>query len=138
MLIRVRAHLGWQGLVDVSVYRDGQLVDRVEIRNLITNAGLNLLRDAMKGDVEDAQVKYLAWGDDATAPTVSDTTLGREEGRRQITSRTALSIGVLSQTAIIASTEGNNQIEELGFFAGADATITTDSGVLLARVLTPI
>ena len=131
----IRAHLGWQGLVDVSVYRDGQLVDRVEIRNLITNAGLNLLRDAMKGDVGDTQVKYLAWGDDATAPTTSDIALGNEEGRRQITSRTATSIGVLSQTTIIASTEGNNQIEELGFFAGVGATITTDSGVLLARVL---
>ena len=111
-------------------------MDRTEIRNLITNAGLNLLRDALKGDVGDTAIKFLAWGDDATNPSVGDTALGNEEGRRQITRRSVLGgTGVLQTTAIIASTEGNDQIEELGFFAGTDATAVAGSGVLVARVL---
>ena len=134
MLI-LRARIGWQGLVGVSVYRNAQLIGRTEIRNLITDVGLNLLRDVLKGDVQDAQIKYLAWGDSATSPASGDTALGNEEGRRQITSRSASATGVLLQTVIIASTEANDQIEELGFFAGGDASGTADSGVLVARVL---
>ena len=134
-MLSLRARIGWQGLVGVSVYRDAQLVERTEIPNLITDAGLNLLRDALSGDVGDAQLKYLAWGDSATSPTVGDTELGNEEGRRQITSRSSSGTGVLRSTTVIASIEGNDQIEELGFFAGTDATATADSGVLVARVL---
>ena len=137
MLIPVllRARLGWRGQVNVGVYRDGQLVDHVSIRNLITDDGLNLVRDALKGDVADTGIKYLAWGNDDTAPTASDTALGNEQGRRQITSRSIPGTGALQSTTIIASTEANDQIEELGFFAGADATAAAGSGVLLARVL---
>ena len=131
-----RGHVGWAGFVGVSVYRDGQLVDRTEIRNLITDTGLNLLRDALRGEVGDAQIKYVAWGDDTTGPAAGDSVLGNEEGRRQITRRSILGgAGVLQTTAIIASIEGNGQIEELGFFAGTDATAAADSGVLVARVL---
>ena len=130
-----RGHVGWAGFVGVSVYRDGQLVNRTEMTNLITDTGLNLLRDALRGDVGDAQIKYLAWGDSATAPSSSDTALGNEEGRRQITSRRTGVTGVLTTTAIISSIEANDQIEELGFFAGTDATDVAGSGVLVARVL---
>lgn len=132
----IRTHLRWQGLVGVSVFRGGQLVDRVEIKNLITNAGLNMLRDGLAGYVPTVRFRFLVWGDDATSPTVSDTQLGNEVGRRVITSRTAGTTGVLSQTVIIPSTEGNGQIEELGFFGGLDARIEEPgSGTLIARVL---
>ena len=131
-----RGHVGWAGFVGVSVYRDGQLVDRTEMRNLITDTGLNLLRDALHGDVDDAQIKYVAWGDSATGPAASDSALGNEEGRRQITRRSIFGgTGVLQTTAIISSIEGNDQIEELGFFAGTAATAVAGSGVLVARVL---
>ena len=81
MLIRpvlLRARLGWRGQVDIGVYQDAQLIDRtVSIRNLITDDGLNLVRDALKGDVGDAEIKFLAWGDDGHHnPSASDTALG--------------------------------------------------------------
>ena len=130
------ARLGWSGQVDVLVVSlRGAVLEHIVIPNLITDAGLDLVRDGLKGDAQNTEIKYMAWGGDATAPTTADTALGNEGGRRQITTRSTAGTGALRSTTIIASTEGNEQIEELGFFAGDDATSVTGSGILVARVL---
>ncbi len=125
----------WHGWVKVIArYRDGR-VEVDEFPNLITNAGKNLLRDVLDGTVTDGAIKYLAIGTSSTAPAATDTKLGAEVFRKQITKQEVGAAGVLTTTTYVAPYEANVSIQELGWFAGASATSAKDSGILVARVL---
>lgn len=133
--MRVSETASWKGRVRVTVcHRDGTITVE-EMDNLITDAGLNLLRDLLEGVVIDGQIKYMAWGNNATAPVAGDTALVSEQGRKAVTSRTAGTAGVLTTLTYVAPYEAVEQIEELGWFAGDTATSTPGSGVMVARVL---
>ncbi len=126
----------WRGRIRViATYKDGtQQID--EFSNLITDAGISLLRDALKGTATDCQIKYLALGSDNTVPAGSDTTLGAEEFRKVVTRREDDGAGGLITTVIISAFEANDFVtEEIGWFATPTATSATDSGILVARVL---
>ena len=130
--MKVAGHRSWQGHIRITVYGpDG--AETVEFDNTITTDGHDLLVQALNG--VDAEIKYVAWGDDNTAPAASDSALGNEEGRHLVTSQSLTGAGELTTTCLILSNEANDQIEELGWFAGASATASADSGVLVARVL---
>ena len=79
----------------------------------------------------------MAVGTSNTAPAVTDTQLGNEVFRKQVTTYTnGGSTGEVLVTAYIAPSELNGTaIAEVGFFAGNSATATANSGVLLARGL---
>lgn len=125
---------GWTGLVTVTVRdRRGEIVEREEFWNLITNAGKNHVRDSIAGTVT-SKIGYVAVGSASTAPSTSDTALGTEQFRKQVTSRSVGGTGALTTTVYIAPNEANVQIEEIGWFAGA-ATGTPGSGTLISRVL---
>jgi len=131
----VAERIPWHGRVRVTTrYRDGR-VEEEEFDNLITNAGKNLLRDALDGMVSDCAIKYLAWGNGAVAPADGDVALGNELGRKTVTKQQTGTAGVLTTTVYLAPYEANVQIQELGWFAGAGATAAAGSGVLVARVL---
>lgn len=135
-MLHVHEAVGWQGHVTVTARQpDGSLtVER--FRNLITNAGLNLLRDALGGYATDGQIKYVALGSGATAPAASDTGLALEEFRKAVTSQSAPATGELLTRLYVAPDEATTfTIRELGWFAGPAATSTPGSGVLVARVL---
>ena len=102
----------------------------------ITNAGLNLLKDAMSG-ANTGVIKYVALGTSSTTPTVGDTKLGAESYRKLVTSYTnGGSPGELLINAYIAPAEDvGDPIAEIGFFGGGSATSAANSGVLLARGL---
>jgi len=131
----MKERIPWRGKIRViSIFRDGtKQVD--ELENLITDAGKNLLRDVLDGTVTDGEIKYVALGDNNTVPASSDTKLGNEFFRKQVTKQETGATGELTTTVYIAPYEANQQIEEIGWFAGAEATSTKDSGVLIARVL---
>lgn len=133
-----RAQLGWTGLVTVTV-RDlhGRVKERDTFRNLITDVGRNLLAEALRSPTGDvAHIRVAALGSDGTAPNAGDTTLGAEFFRKQVTEQSAGATGETLTTVYIAPQEANQQIEEIGWFAGVDADDdVADSGVLLARVL---
>ncbi len=103
----------------------------------ITNVGKNFIRDVLKGDVTDGQIKYIAWGDDGTANPSPNTmtALGNELGRHAVTGRSSGGIGVLQTIIYLAPEDAVEDIEEIGFFAGEDASSTPDSGVMVARFL---
>lgn len=126
---------GWSGHVKVT-RRDlaGRVIDVVEFDNVITNVGKNHARDCLAGTV-DPQVKYVALGSSSVAPSTSDTQLGNEQMRKQVTDRTVGGTGVLTTTVYIAPNEGNFQIEEIGWFAGSGATGASNTGTLISRVL---
>lgn len=127
--------LGWTGRIKVTTtYKDGT-VEVDEFNNLITNAGKNLLRDALSGAVTNCDIKYIAWGSGTTAPAVSQTQLITEAGRKAVTKQTAGGAGVLTTTTYLAPFDANMHIQELGWFAGSAATGTANSGAMVARVL---
>ncbi|MGE5589194.1 MAG: hypothetical protein ACM3ZA_00985 [Bacillota bacterium] len=131
----VAEHIPWHGRIRVTTrYRSGR-VDVEEFDNLITDAGRNLLRDALDGTVSDCAIKYMAWGDGNVAPAAGDVALGNELGRKAVTKQQVGGAGQLTTTVYLAPFEANGQIQELGWFAGAGATAAVGSGVLVARVL---
>ena len=133
--MKISETASWKGRVRVIArHRDGTVTVE-EFDNLITDAGLNLLRDLLEGVVTDGQIKYLAWGNDATAPSAGETELRSERGRKAVTSRTAGAAGVLTTLTYVAPYEAVEQIEELGWFAGDTATSAAGSGIMVARVL---
>lgn len=128
----------WRGTIEVVV-RDlrGHVLERETFPNLIVNVGLNLLRDALGGYVTNAAIKYVAIGTSATAPAAGDTQLGAEVFRKVLTGvpnqigqsqlQTVMWLGPADSVGTI--------IAEVGWFAGASATATANSGVLVSHVL---
>lgn len=154
MLIRARGGWRWEGRIRIVAWRhdrfcphvyDSDLAcecgpiarlnaDEYFTRNLIVNSALNLARDVLRGAVNDAQVDWLALGDNATAPAASDTKLVNELFRKTLTTQAVGSTGEVVTTIYVAPAEAVFHIQEAGWFA-AGASATKDSGVLVARVL---
>lgn len=107
----------------------------VSLTNLITDAGLNLMRDVLAGLASDGEIKYVAVGTGSTPPAATDMGLETEVFRKAVTKRDAPGTGQVQTTCHVASYEGNYSIQEVGWFAGPDATPTPGSGILVARVL---
>lgn len=103
----------------------------------VTNAGLNLLRDSMRGVLNNTQILYVAVGTGSTAPAATDTQLQTEVFRKALTSSSngaAAGEGVFTLYLSPQDVVGT-AIAEVGWFAGSSATGTTNSGVLVARAL---
>jgi len=126
-----------EGFFDIEIFSEGKLVDKIHLKNLLTTvsqtARVQQLLGTYAGGADALEIKYFAFGDDATAPSVSDVTLGNELFRKQITSISA-SGGNVQSIVNLGSAEANFGIREIGVFCGSLATATADSGTLLARV----
>ena len=129
--------IGWTGLVTVRVYdQNGNTIDVWQKKNLITDAGKNLVRDALKGTTTDLKIKYVALGSNNTAPAGSQTTLLSEQFRKAITLQSAGSTGIVTTTGFIAAAEATTfTTQEIGWFAGPSATASANTGIMIARVL---
>lgn len=102
----------------------------------ITNAGLNLLRDALDG-ANNAKITYVALGTSSTAPAVTDTLLGAETFRKAVSTYTnGASTGeILVSMYLGPNDDVGGNIQEVGFFGGNTATSSPNTGVLLAHGL---
>lgn len=130
----------WFGKWEVIAHdRTGKELWREEIRpNLIEDDGLNMFRDILRGTVTDGKIKYVALGNDSTAPANEHHQLVAEQFRKPVTSQNPdpITAGKLYTEVYIADTEANAfKCEEIGWFAGATATATANSGIMIARVL---
>jgi hypothetical protein len=125
---------GWLGEFEIQITSPSG-TETIYIKNTITNAGLNMLRDSLKGDITDSQLKYVAVGTSSASINNADTSLTSEFFRTPITNWTTGGTGILNTTGIILDNEAVGQIEELGFFAGSTASATTDSGIMISRIL---
>jgi hypothetical protein len=134
---KIKNNTGISENIKVTIFNlDGTVQETIELKNQLKNCWFNAIRDAFKGDVTDLEIKYLAWGSDATANNTSQTKLVAEFGRKQITGQDDGGTGELISTTYIAPNEAvGTTIEELGWFAGAIATAAADSGILVGRVL---
>lgn len=129
----------WLGQWEIEIRENGKIKEIVPLEhNLITDAGLNMFRDALKGGITDMQIKYVALGNDATAPANADTQLVAEQFRKVVTSANVdpVTAGKLYTELYVADTEGNAfKCEEIGWFAGVGATATVNTGICIARIL---
>ena len=128
---------GWQGHFDVFIKsKDGDWEHDRTIKNTITDGGLNLLRDALYLNTTDAMIRYIAVGTSSATTLTTATQLNNEIFRKPIYSKSALSqTGSVQTVAILFETEAVAQIEEIGVFAGSTASATTNSGVMISRIL---
>jgi hypothetical protein len=130
----VRESVLWSGSIRIIIETSTRR-RIVSLTNLITDVGLNLMRDTLAGLVADAEVKYVAVGTGNTAPAATDTALAAEVFRKAVTKQELPGTGQVQTTCYIAPYEGNYAIQEIGWFAGPDAGATPGSGILVARVL---
>lgn len=128
-------HVGWSGLITVTVvHSDGRRTVET-FPNLITDAGLDLLRDILDGTVAAGEITWVAFGTGTTTPAAGDTQLGAEQFRKAVTKQQPAGVGKLDTSLYLAPGDANSfEIREIGWFAGA-ATAAAGSGVLVARVL---
>ena len=135
--MKTKSRFNWKTNIKVTAFDlQGNILDVQEFHNLIMTVGKNMFRDALKGTVTDLQIKYLAWGSDNTAVAAEQTTLVAEMDRKAKTLQADGADGVLVTTTYIAPYEANTpKIEELAWFAGAGATDTVDTGIMISRVL---
>lgn len=121
-LVHARANV----LVETVDARSGRVLFLARSHNLVTDAGLNLLRDLVYGD--GVTITHGAVGTDATTPDPSDTTLAAETVRDLIAQRTKAAQELVVKF-VVGSTQGNGTtLREAGLFNAASA------GTLYARV----
>jgi hypothetical protein len=136
MLKQFGANIRQESNVVITAFDlDGKVIDRVEFHNKVPTVALSMMRDVLKGDVSDGEIKRLALGDDDTAPADGDVALGNETLRKQITSSSEPSSTSFKTVVYINPDEAVGAIEEIGWFAGASAGDDADSGILVSRVL---
>lgn len=121
---------GWLGQFEISIGDE-----RFLINNIITDAGLNMIRNALNGELTSTEIRYLALGTSSTAVSATQTQLGAEIFRTPFINTAKPDIGQLEKTAVVLDSEAVASIQEIGVFAGTTATNTANSGIMISRVL---
>jgi hypothetical protein len=102
--------------------------------NIVTDIGLNLLCQVLAAET-DARLKYIAIGDDDTAPASEDETLGNEVFR-DIFTQISIEENKLTIRYFLSSTDANGiTLIESALFGGVDASEAPNSGLMFARAL---
>lgn len=127
---------GWKGRFDIFIKsQNGDWEHDRTINNLITDTGLNLLRNLLQGTATDGQIKYIAVGTSSVSVASTQTQLGTEIFRKPVLTRTALTTGSVQSVTILTETEAVANIQEIGIFAGSTASTASNSGVMISRIL---
>lgn len=130
-----------QGFFDIEIFSDGELVETLHIKNMLTvvsqTARVEQLLGTYSGGADALEIRYFAFGDSTTAPTINDTALGNELFRKQITSVSS-NAGTVQTICSLGSADANFTIREIGIFCGPSASATPNSGTLLARAIVNI
>lgn len=129
-------NVGLKGVYKITI-RDAKTnkIKRVyEFENIIPTVGRTLIANNLTDNNPDNDmlINYVALGTGTGSPANGDTALGTEVYRNSTASRTnASNIGYV--TGFFSATEDSGTYYEAGLFS--DATETTDSGILVSRVL---
>ena len=123
----------------------GEVIERREVRNLVTTGGLAALASAVNwSGISDVAASlgmpspyqlapvYGAVGTSATAPAAGDVSLGAEIARAAV-SDSAAATGQSTWSFFYGATQANGTIAEVGAFASA--TSVPGSGILLDHAL---
>ncbi|WP_438769092.1 hypothetical protein [Brevibacillus sp. JB24b] len=126
---------GWAGEYNVTVCKGDGTETKLHIKNMITDAGLNFLRDGLAGKHSDLKIKYLALGDSSDSVQRNQTKLANERFRIAFAAQEDGGTGVLRSVCAIPDDEALFHIRELGIFAGKDADQNQNTGIMVSRIL---
>lgn len=139
--IEKKSKLSMKGVwhIEVRDAETGQITYEKTKENIIPDVALNafasqIALSTITTDIGDNL--YIAVGDDNTAVSASDTTLGNETARKAISSR-SVSDGVASIVVFFASGEATGTHEEVGLFGNgknSTASSSPDTGILFSHV----
>ena len=111
--------------------RTGRVLGRTRAHNLITTAGKVLLaRMLAEESGYDTGITYLGIGTNATAPLITDTTLGTETARKAVATPVYRVSNRLQFKAYFPSADCNVFVKEVGLFGHSTASTTLDTGEL--------
>lgn len=114
--------------VQVRDAATGELLAEQTHRNLVVNAGLNLIRDFLDGDAPTAP-SHFGYGTGTNAVAAGDTALQTEVARDTLTSQTGTNAQQQVYTYYLGSLTGNgNTLGEAAIFNAASG------GTMLCRV----
>jgi|SRR5271157_1319993 len=114
---------------------DGNVTETFETHNSQTYAGKNFLRDLL-GNIQTVGIQQFAWGTSNTTPTLSDTQLNAEAGRKPVTAFLQNSTGIIDVRTLMLGLDGvGTNMQEFGLFGGTAATGSTNTGILVAHAL---
>lgn len=129
----MRDSIGW----GPGIWHIEYLGQRIEVHNVITDAGLQWFQDLWRG-LEDPGFKFIALGTSDMTAEYTQTKLGNEQVRKPIAEFLQPELGTTQSIATFLDTEANFAIRELGLIAGAAATIDINTGILIARAVVNI
>lgn len=127
--------IGWIGKFNIKVVNKLTGVIEETRFNRVMDVALDELIKCLQGQTTDLEIKYLALGTSNTPVTDSQTQLGNEIFRTPYISSEKTAVGELTTVFSALDAEAVGQIEEIGIFSGASATITPNSGKLISRIL---
>ena len=132
----MQSKYSWLGEWTIKIFDSStkELLHEDYIKNTIMNVGLDELCRPLYGGTPDLEIKYLAVGTSSATVAVTQTALGAEVFRTPYVSRTTTSQEVNTVYTVLDS-EAQVQIEEIGVFAGTAASGTSDTGIMLSRIL---
>lgn len=122
-------------------------IKKITIFNRITDIALDEMIRIYSGVCVNMVAAYIAFGDDDTAVSDSDTTLKNEVFRIPVISKLKSGTGQYTTRGILLDTEpsfspyfGEIEIKEIGFFVGTSAQEWNDgsgkdTGLLLSRIV---
>lgn len=130
----------WKLITNVKITAfdlDGNIKDVTHIKNLITTAGKNMLRDALHAvaDIANCEIKYVEVGTGSKPPALTDTTLQTFLYRKAISNTDKPADGQTWCMAYILPAEAIGALKEIGWWAGAAAGAAQATGILFSRVL---
>lgn len=115
-----------------------------ELKNTLTLINQNIHLAMLWGNTagfnfDDLNIKYFGFGTSNTPATSSQTSLVNERCRKQVTKKIFESgTNFVESIVSLASTDANFNIREIGVFAGANATSTLNSGIMISRIVVDI
>ena len=120
-----------QGRLSYEIWQDGKLVEKHQMKNLVTLSGMNLIRDLLGQQPGAAGISYFALGTGTLVPSLATTKL-TSEAFRDLVTRLWPDSGKLQVQYYLAPNACNGlTLTEAACFGGA-ASGTADSGSIYA------
>lgn len=125
------------GRFDIEIINaaTGEIIRRLHVKNRLTEINRTVRTLMLMGaynDPSDAlEIKYFAFGTDASNADPSQTALGSEQFRKALTQKSANG-GTVTTVVSLQTNEANFLIREIGVFGGPDGT------TMLARTVVNI
>ena len=134
----INESLGWSGLFCIKKInkKTGEVTEK-QFKNQITSVALDAMINVLDNIDPNLDIKWLAVGTGTGALDPTDTTLGTEIFRTDVDTSNNDATGQFTTTFTILDTDSGADATwaELGVFCGDSATSSSDTGIMLTRIL---